>query len=80
MPIDMLRERPFNFYGGGGVEITLVLGFFFFVRRSLAFYFCLVRSWIFSARIMRIKTKKVYYISVDSDLEMDTRLIKCLAL
>ena len=36
---------------------------------------------LFSARIMRIKTKqKSCYISVDNDLEMGTRLIKSLVL
>ena len=51
---------------------------FFFTHRSLAFYFLRVMALDFiSARIMRIETnKKVYYVSIDSDLEMDTRLIK----
>ena len=67
------------FMGSG--KITLVLDFFFFARRSLAFYFLRGTVLNFFARIMRIKTnKKVYYISVDSDLEIDTRLIKCLVL
>ena len=66
-------------------------GLFLFPHQSMAFYF--LRGTVLdfsSARIMCIKTKqesllykqnkKVCYISADSDLEMDTRLIKSLVL
>ena len=71
----VVRDRLFDFYGVWvGGEITLILDFFFFAHRRLAFFY-------FSARIMRIKTKQkkfniFIYISVDTDLEWDTRLNK----
>ena len=77
------RARPLDFYGGGeGGTNTLVLDFFFFTHRSRTFYF--LRGTVldfFPARIMRIETnKKVYYISIDSDLEKESRLIQNLVL
>ena len=73
-----IRERPFDFYRGVG---TLLCSWkcFFFAR--LAFYF--IRGTvldIFSQDHAYITNKKVYYISVDSDLLMDMRLIKYLVL
>ena len=65
-------------WGGGSGRI---LGSGFFSRaRAWLFNFYLVYYTVldFAARIMRLKTKqKVYYISVDSDLEMDTNVSFC---
>ena len=52
------------------MKITFVLDIITFVHQSLVFYrvqFCNV-----SARIMRMSTKNVYYISIDNELEWDT--------
>ena len=72
---------PFDFMrgGGGGGKITLVLDFFSSCAEVWLFIF--LRSMVldfFPARIMRINKQKS--LSVDSDQEMDTRLIKCLVL
>ena len=56
-------------------------GNFFFTRRSLAFYFLRGTVLDFCCQGHAYKNKqKNYYISVDSDLEKDTILIKCLVL
>ena len=46
-----LRERPFDFYGGGGRKIILVLEFFSTETESFLFYFfecCLILDIFFS--------------------------------
>ena len=65
-----LRERPFDFYlGGGGGKITLVLEMFY--SNTGAWLFCIVWSWVFFSQDYVYKTKqKQYYISADNDLEI----------
>ena len=58
--------------GGGGRKITLVLIFFLRAPEPGFLVFVCYGPGFFK--------QKVYYKSVDSDLEMDTRLIKCLVL
>ena len=57
---------------GGWGEITLVLDFFLPALEP-GFFFALYGPGFFFERIMHIKTKKKFI--VDSDLEIDTRLM-----
>ena len=68
--------------GGGAGRLLRYWKVFFTAHRSLFFFFAWCGPGFFSARIMSIKTKqkKVYYISLYSDRETDTGLIKRLAL
>ena len=74
-----VRDRLYDFFCGGDYFGP---GKNYFTHRRLAFYFS--RGTLldfFSARITCIKSKqKKYHISVDGDLEMDTRLNKSLVL
>ena len=67
---------------GGGGEITLVLDILFFIGPSLAFYFSsgTVLDFFQPGSCILKQTKKfiLLFIWVDSDLDMETRLIKCL--